>query len=70
MEQEFKCMICGVIGVTFLLINTNPICEECLKHIIHTPHTEIQIPINPSAPYNNIINIATTATTYDISGTP
>jgi hypothetical protein len=67
MDKELKCIMGGAVGAVFLLVNINPDCEECLRHIIHTPHAEVQIPNGPAGLEN--ISATTTATSFSISVT-
>jgi len=64
--KKFKCFICGVVGGVFFFINTNPICEECLKHSIDIPHTEIpNMPLGPDR--NPGIEITATGAVFTTS---
>ena len=66
MEKKFKCFICGTIGGFFFLTNTNPICEECLRHTINVPHVEIpNVSLGPDRDAG--IEITTTATAFTTS---
>lgn len=68
MKKNLKCFICGTVGGIFISVNVNPICEECLKHSINTPH--IEIPNGPTGPNGNpVIEITTTGPSSSTSST-